>query len=334
MSVAELFEGIGRRSLVSRIFLANAVIFVAAYVILIFAPVTISVPVTAGQLVGLSIGLLVLFVVDLIVVRRALASLHRLTSFCAEIDTVNPGRRLATDPAQDREVRELTQGFNTMLDRLESERRENARVALTAQEGERKRVARALHDEVGQTLTAVTLSAQRSAAAADPAEMRAALEEIAETSQRSLEEVRRLARELRPEALDDLGLVNALIALARRIDQQSGVRVRHRFGRLPAIPEEVELALYRVAQESLTNVIRHAHATEAQVSLQAEAGAVVLRVADDGRGLVGAPGPEATGIAGMRERAMLVGGELALSCDYEVGTEVRFEVPIGEGSAR
>jgi two-component system sensor histidine kinase UhpB len=325
--VTEQFQGVGRRSLVSRIFLANAAIFVAAYLVLVFAPVTISVPVTAEQLLGLTVGLIVLFVVDLIVVRHALAPIRRLTSFCGQISTVSPGRRLPADRSQDREVRELTQGFNTMLDRLESERRESGRSALAAQERERRRVAHALHDEVGQTLTAVTLLAQR-AADGDQAEMRAALEEITETSQRSLEDVRRLARELRPEALDDLGLVNALIALARRIDQQSGIRVRHQFEAPADLPEEVELALYRVAQESLTNVIRHSGASEARIILRSEGDALVLRVADNGRGLSEVATTGAAGIAGMRERAMLVGGKLAVAGIESGGTEVRFEVPV------
>ena len=327
MPFRELFRVVGRRSLVSRIFAANAAIFIAAYLILVFAPVTISVPVTAGQLLGLTIGLAVLFVVDLVVVRRAISPLRRLTSFCAEISTINPGRRLTSEPGQDQEVRELSDGFNTMLDRLESERSASGRQAVAAQEGERERVARALHDELGQTLTAMTLSAQR-AAVGDPTEMRIALDGIAETSQRTLDYVRQLARELRPEALDDLGLVNALIALARRVEQRSGVRVRHRLASLPEMPPETELALYRVAQESLTNVIRHSGATEATVSLRPEGEAVILRVADNGSGLTEADGSGGTGITGMRERAMLVGGELTLESHAGRGAEVRLEVPI------
>jgi two-component system sensor histidine kinase UhpB len=324
-------QQVAQRSLVTRVFLANAAILLGAYLVLIFAPVTIDAPVTAGQLVGLTVGLVIVFVVDWIVVRRSLAPLQRLTAFCAEISTTRQGRRIASTPWHSREARELTQGFNTMLDRLEGERRDSGRLALAAQEGERARVASALHDELGQALTAMTLSAQR-AATADPEQMRATLEELAESSQRSLEEVRRLARELRPEALDDLGLVNALIALVRRVDEQSGVRVRHRFEALPPLSDEIELAIYRVAQESLTNVIRHAGASRAEITVRPEGDLVVLSVADDGRGLAGTPGPDATGIAGMRERAVFVGGRLELGDRNGEGTEVRFEVPIEAGA--
>lgn len=320
-------QRVARQSLVTRVFLANAAMFLAAYLVLVLAPVTVHSPVTAGQLLGLTIGLLILFAVDWVVVRGALAPLRRLSVFIAEIKAVGQGRRIAPTPWQSREARELTLGFNTMLDRLETERRDSGRLALAAQESERQRVARALHDELGQTLTAMTLSAQNAAAADEP-RMKTALEEIADTSQQSLEEVRRLARELRPEALDDLGLVNALIALARRIDHQSGVQVRHRFDTLPEISDEVELALYRIAQESLTNVIRHAGATCAEITIRPEGQSVVLRVSDDGRGLDAEPGPEATGIAGMRERALYVGGRLTLGPRSGGGTEVTFEVPV------
>ena len=108
-----------------------------------------------------------------------------------------------------------------MLDRLERARREAARTALAAQEAERLRVARELHDEIGQTLTAVMLQAER-AADEDPAQAAAALGRVAEAVHESLDELRRIARELRPEALDDLGLVNALIALCSRVDAQGG----------------------------------------------------------------------------------------------------------------
>jgi two-component system, NarL family, sensor histidine kinase UhpB len=327
--IAELLQRLARQSLVTRIFLANAALFLAAYLVLALAPVTISAPSTAGQLLGLTIGLLILFVVDLIVVRRALSPLRRLTAFSAEVSSAHTGRRLPPDPWRSREAADLTRGFNTMLDRLEAERRARGKSVLTAQEAERDRVARALHDELGQTLTAMTLSAQR-AAEGDEAQMRSALEEVADTAQSSLDEVRRIARELRPEALDDLGLVNALIALSRRIDEQSGVRVRHHFDHMPDLAEDVELAIYRIAQESLTNVIRHAGATKADVSLRADNGRVVLKVVDDGKGLTEVPGPDAAGIAGMRERAMLVGGTLSIGAATGGGTEVRLEVAVGE----
>jgi two-component system sensor histidine kinase UhpB len=148
-----------------------------------------------------------------------------------------------------------------------------------------------------------------------------------------LEEVRRIARELRPEMLEHLGLVSALTELSRKFADQSGIRVSHRFAEdLPALPEAAEIALYRVAQESLTNVARHAGAAHVEVALEPGERSVVLRVADDGRGLseasVSSNGH--TGLRGMRERALLVGGALAIKQSAGGGVEVRLEVPAGD----
>jgi two-component system sensor histidine kinase UhpB len=219
----------------------------------------------------------------------------------------------------------LAEALNSMLDRLEDERRESGKRALVAQESERSRIARELHDEIGQTLTAVALRAER--AADEPSKQSEALTEIAETVLRSLEDVHRIGRELRPEALDDLGLVNALIALCSRIGRQSGIRVRRDLsGQLPAMSDEVELVIYRVAQEALTNAIRHAESSEASLSLRRADRRVVLRIGDNGRGL-----PERRregGLRGMRERAMLIGAELEVRSEPGRGTEVLLTVPV------
>jgi two-component system sensor histidine kinase UhpB len=220
-----------------------------------------------------------------------------------------------------------------MLDRLESARSEAARTALAAQEGERVRIARELHDEIGQTLTAAMLVAEH-AAEGDPALAPRELGRVADVVRESLDEVRRISRELRPEALDDLGLVSALLALCSRVDAQGGPRVKPMLqGKLPTLSPEVELVIYRIAQESLTNVLRHADATTASVSLKAEAGRVVLTVKDDGAGMPSALPSGTAGIAGMRERALLVGGRLSIESRPGDGTTMRLEVPsAGDGA--
>ena len=315
----------GNASLLWRVFLVNIVILLVALALLTWAPVTVHRIATPSEFIVLSIGLVVMLGVDLILLRRVLGPLRRLAALMGTVEPGQPGRRAPTTPSAGREVVALAEALNAMLDRLEDERRESGRRALTAQESERSRIARELHDEVGQTLTAVALSAEH--AAGEPARQQQALREIADTVQRSLDDVRRIGRELRPEALDDLGLVNALIALCSRVERQSRMRVRRTLdGHLPLLPEEVELVIYRVAQEALTNALRHAEATETRVSLQPVNGSVVLTVADNGCGMP--PSRGEGGIGGMRERAMLIGAELGIRSDNGGGTEIRLTVPI------
>jgi two-component system, NarL family, sensor histidine kinase UhpB len=320
-------------SLLWWVFLANGAVLVIALLLLTFSPITIDAPIKVGQLALLLAGFLVLLGLNLILLRRVLSPLFRLTEVMSSVDPDRPGRRLSGIDPLSAEGQALADAFNAMLDRLENARREAARTALAAQEAERLRVARELHDEIGQTLTAVTIQAER-AADGEPALASQALQRLADAVRDSLDEVRRIARELRPEALDDLGLVNALIALCNRVGAQDGPRViRELQGKLPALSPEAELVIYRVAQESLTNALRHSDARSVTVSLKADAETMTLRVADDGKGMpVQSPGGTA-GIAGMRERALLVGGRLWIESRPDRGTEVRLTIPVDQDGA-
>jgi two-component system, NarL family, sensor histidine kinase UhpB len=321
----------GGLSLLWRLFLANAAVLALVVVLLAVTPITITAPiVTLEQLLILLAGLIAMLAIDLVLLRRILAPLRRVTELMHSIDPDQPGRRIDDVGPRHPDAAKLAAAFNEMLDRLETERRESARVALAAQERERLRIARELHDEIGQSLTAVGLKAEHAAdnGSADPA---AELRRLADDIRNSLDDVRRIARELRPEALDDLGLVNALITLCSHVGAQGGPRVERQLqAGLPALSPDVELVVYRVAQESLTNVVRHARAKRATVSLNAEDGAVVLRVRDDGRGLPPELPKGTSGVGGMRERALLVGGKLTISSEPDRGTEVTLEVPGGE----
>jgi two-component system, NarL family, sensor histidine kinase UhpB len=320
-----------RLSLHWRIFAGNALVFMTAAVLLAFVPVTIHAPIRLREVPILIGGLIVMLIADGALVRRTLEPLRRLATLMTVVDPMSPGRRAPEFTNASRETIALAQSFNAMLDRLENERRESSRRAVAAQEAERMRIARELHDEIGQTLTAVALLAER--AADQGGTQRRALSEIAVTVQTSLDDLRRISRELRPEALDDLGLVNALIALCSRIEQQSGLRVARDFEpHLPALASDIELVVYRVAQEALTNVLRHAHASRVDVSLRHTEGGVVLIVRDDGRGLPETL-PETSGLAGMRERAMLVGAELDIESRPDAGVEIRLAVPVTEDRA-
>jgi hypothetical protein len=152
------------------------------------------------------------------------------------------------------------------------------------------------------------------------------------TAVASLDEVRRIARRLRPGVLDDLGLVSALTALATSFSEQTGLRVIRRLeNSIPSLRAEVELVLYRVAQEGLTNVARHAEASRVELALTRTPTGVLLRVADDGRGFDGAI--DGGGLGGMRERAMLIGGDLRIDAIPGGGVEVALEAPVPEDVA-
>jgi two-component system sensor histidine kinase UhpB len=215
-----------------------------------------------------------------------------------------------------------------MLTRLEDERRESTRLVLAAQEAERLRIAQELHDQVGQTLTAVLLQLSRIRARA-PDELQADVDEVQDAARASLEDVRRIAIELRPEALDDLGLSSALEVLANGFAQRSGLRVIRRIQtNLPHLSPEIELVIYRVAQEALTNVARHAGTDQAQLTLVAEDGQLTLTVSDHGQGLRN-DHAEGTGIRGMRERATLIGAQLQIDRSPSGdGTRLRLMAPI------
>lgn len=309
-------------SLFWRIFGLNAVVLSAATALLLWAPVTVSVPVLLTEAVVLLGGLAVLLVANAALLRIGMAPLERLTGLMTTVDLLRPGQRL---PGYGHgALAELIRTFNGMLDRLERERATSNARALSAQESERRRIAQELHDEVGQSMTAVLLELKRTADRA-PAGLRDDLHQAQEITRASLDEVRRLARRLRPGVLEDLGLVSALTSLAADFATHAGLEVRRDFDAGPLPPDpHAELVLYRVAQEALTNVARHAEARTAEVSLRLTGGIVTLTVEDDGRGIGVAH--EGAGIRGMRERALFVGASLDIT-STSAGTRVALSVP-------
>jgi two-component system sensor histidine kinase UhpB len=214
-----------------------------------------------------------------------------------------------------------------MLARLEAERRDSARQALAAQEGERLRIAQELHDQVGQELTAVLLGLSRLQARSGD-QLREDILAMQDGVRASLDDVRRIAIELRPEALQDLGLASALAVLAERFSERVDLSVSLAIANdLPELTSEAELVIYRVAQEALTNVARHSGARQAELSLHREGSCLRLSVRDRGRGLAPAQAP-GTGMRGMRERATLIAAKLEISNRAAGGCEVRLDVPL------
>jgi two-component system, NarL family, sensor histidine kinase UhpB len=318
-----------RLPLLWRVFAINATLLLVATLLLALSPVTIHASIALVEAVDLVIALAVMLTANLILLRRTIGPINKLVERMRTVDLLRPGQRV--DARGGVEVTELTRSFNEMLDRLENERRESGQRALRAQEAERLRIARGLHDEVGQVLTGVLLQLD-ALEQSDGTSRVAEIESTKQSVRQALEEVRRIARELRPEMLEHLGLASALTELSRKFADQSGIRVTRRFADdLPPLSQEAEIAVYRVAQESLTNVARHADASQVELTLEPGIASVVLRVADNGHGLpeTNAGSNGHSGLRGMRERALLVGGALAIKRSSAGGAEVRLEVPTG-----
>ena len=218
----------------------------------------------------------------------------------------------------------------TAVELSERVSRDTVRRVVEAQETERARLARELHDETGQALTSILLGLKSLDERVESAEGRAAVAELRELVVSTLQDVRRLAVELRPAALDDFGLVPAIERLLDTIAAQSGLDVdlQSRLGdrRLPA---EAETALYRIAQEAMTNVLKHADARTVRVRLSPSESGVTLVVQDDGTGFDPAGVQDGSvGLIGMRERIALVGGRLTIESTEGAGTMLSAEVPV------
>jgi two-component system sensor histidine kinase UhpB len=260
--------------------------------------------------------------------------------------------RASLAPMTDPDVASLVLEVNALWDRLEAdaatirEKTEQAeRLAaqvIMAQEEERRRVARELHDEAGQALTAVIIGLERGLAsmpetyAADlPVQPRQLISNLRDLAAQTLDEVRKLALELRPSVLDDLGLVAALRQYVRSTEERSGLLAQLTVAGWEEgderLPPEVETALFRIAQEALTNAIRHARASTVQVRLRRSPDNVSLEVRDDGVGLSATPSAEPgkhLGMFGMRERARLLRGDFHATRVSPRGTLVQVSVPL------
>ena len=274
----------------------------------------------AATVVGLAFSLLRL--------RRRFAPLEGLIEEMEKVDLSRPGPVLPASidgVGETEEIERIELAFLRMMRRLEAERLRAGSAALRAQEQERTRVARDLHDEVNQSLTGLLLRLEAVREEAPP-ELKPELAETKALANQAMRELLSLARQLRPTALDDLGLV---AAIAGQVDQiaRSGIETMLREeGDFADLDGDVQLVIYRVAQEALSNAARHSDAKRIEVTLLRSAQGVELAVSDDGRGFAFERSESGLGIAGMRERALLVGGNLTIESRPDEGTTVRLRV--------
>jgi two-component system sensor histidine kinase UhpB len=281
-------------------------------------------------LVGFGLGVTATLLGNWLLLRQRFAPLQRLISKMEQLDLA-ASHRPQPPSGENAEVRRLDAAFQRMVARLEAERQAARRAAIAAQERERRRIAQDLHDEVNQALTAVSLRLAASIEHA-PAELRRELLETKRLSQQAMEELLALARQLRPAVLDDHGLLAALHSQVRDFGEQSGINaslLTH--GSMPPLTPEQQLVIYRITQESLSNVVQHAHARRVEVELSF-VGRTILRIADDGRGFDPRERPSRAGrggglgLPGMRERALLAGGRLSIFSRPGEGTRVELTI--------
>jgi two-component system, NarL family, sensor histidine kinase UhpB len=267
---------------------------------------------------------------QLVATLRRLAPLESLIEDMERVDLNRPGPLLPESIdgiAESEEVARIELAFLRMIRRLEAERRRAGSAALRAQEEERARVARDLHDEVNQSLTGLLLRLEAVREAA-PAELEPELAETRGLANQAMQELLSLARQLRPTALDDLGLAAAIAGQVEQL-RRSGVETELRNeGDFSGLDDDVQLVVYRVAQEALTNAARHGEAQRITVSLRSSDRGVELEVTDDGRGFAFEQSERGLGIGGMRERALLIGAELTIESRPGDGTTVRLSIPI------
>ncbi len=289
----------------------------------------------AGLVLGFAVASTV--AANVFLLSRRIEPLERLTE---EMEHANLSRPRQADEALDsrgpEEVQRLQQSFHRMLERLEAERRHGASSALEAQERERARVARDLHDEVNQALTALVLRIEALKTKAPP-DLQTELTETAAVASQAMEELLALARQLRPTALDDLGLKAALAGLVEDLGRQTEIATMFESdesgGSFSGLGDDLQLVTYRVAQEALSNAVRHADAEHIRVRLMLTGDGLELRVSDDGDGIIDTESEPGLGIAGMRERALLVGGRLEIESQPGLGTRVRLLLSLADMEA-
>jgi two-component system sensor histidine kinase UhpB len=341
-ALGRVLRALGAVSLFWKVLLANAVVVlgsVLAGMLLAAHAATSARQEESWALLGYAGGVTGLtLLVNALVLRAAFLPLQRLERTADAVRRGDYRRRAPQSLLNDPMLQRLTDAFNAMLAAQEDGRAELAALssrALAAQEEERRRIARELHDETAQELTALLVRIRLAADGSREPATRERLAELRAATARALDGVRRLARELRPTILDDLGLVEAVRAHAQDLSARGLVRIAvGAAGCEERLAPERELVLYRVIQEALSNAVKHAEARSIEVTLERADGAVTATISDNGRGfdpatvVVPSPTGQGLGLLGMRERLTLVGGRLELDARPGSGTTVRAMVPM------
>jgi two-component system sensor histidine kinase UhpB len=324
-------------SLIGQIVAANVVLVaITLFAASLAAGLDLTVSDQRWSFLILALAIVLTLCVNLWMLQRRFAPLERLIKRIEGIDPAEPSSHQLPGEDPVAEIDKLSRSFNGLLERIEEERRRSGTLAMRAQEEERRRLARDLHDEVNQALTAILLRLE-ALAQDNPDVNMGEVTELKRLVNRAMEELLNLARQLRPSALDDHGLMPAVETQLKRFSARTGVEVSlNADGEPNDLPEDVQTAVYRILQEALANIGRHAGATAVSVDIEAGEDTLELIVRDDGAGFdPGAlaragngDGPGAgLGLSGMAERARLAGGELDVRSAPGGGTTVTLRVP-------
>jgi len=280
------------------------------------------------QFALLALSILLVLLVNMLMLRRRFSPLDRLIE---RVEAVDPAEAVDFEaPEADdavEEVDRLAASFRRLLQRIDEERNRSGRLVLRAQEEERRRFARDLHDEVNQSLTAILLRLEALNRSAPPG-LEPELHELKRLVNQAMDELLRLARQLRPSALDDHGLTSAIVGQVRRFASQTGIRADIKTSGTPReLESDQEIAVYRFAQEALSNVAQHAGASHVEVDFSANGHGLELRVRDDGRGFSPETTHDGVGLSGIAERARMVGARFEVDSSPGNGTALTLQVP-------
>ena len=316
-----------RRGLFSQVVAVNVALICAAALAAAFLA-GLEAEDTEKVLVVVGIAAVLGLLANLVLLRARFRPLEDLIEDMEKVDLSRPRAHVPTSidgKGETAEVERIELAYLRMLSRLEAERRRASSAALRAQEEERARVARDLHDEVNQALTGVLLRLEATRESAPPK----LADELAETrtlANQAMEELLSLARQLRPTALDDLGLKAAIAGQVEQIGRREVETTFAAEGDFSDLDDDVQLVVYRVAQEALSNAAQHSEASSIAVTLRRRDSAVELQVSDDGKGFSFAAAEKGLGISGMHERALLVDGEVEIHSRPGEGTTVWLRV--------
>ncbi|HEY7347395.1 MAG TPA: ATP-binding protein [Ktedonobacterales bacterium] len=318
-----------------KVLITNSVVILVGATLGTYLATRIHQPNGPAILIGfITAGWLISVLINFVLLKIAFHPLTQLRETMQRIQAGSPELR-APLTGQDPEADQLAEAFNTMLETLAEAARSRATQILTAQEQERKRIARELHDETSQVLTSLLISLKVLEEGLASAEARVRVEETRSLVHQTLRAIRNLSIDLRPSALDDLGLLPALRWYIKEYQQKCQIEVEFVATNFKErLPSELETSLYRIVQEALTNTAKYAKATRVRISVVEEQGSVSATICDNGQGfdaqtILKLPWQErGLGLAGMHERAALLDGSLIITTEPGGGTTIEARLPL------